>query len=40
MVKVAKVLIIINLNNKYSWAISNDNMDIIRDLKLICIKKY
>ena len=37
---VAKVLSIINLGNKYSWAISNANIDAARDLKLTRIKKY
>ena len=40
MTDVAKVLNVIDLRNKYSWAISNVNMDAIRDLRLIGIKKY
>ena len=38
--KVAKVLSVINLENKRSWVISNIDIDIAGDLKLICIKKY
>lgn len=38
--KVVKILSIINLNNKYSQAISNDNINITKDLKLTDTKKY
>lgn len=38
--KVAKVLNVINLSSKYSWAISNIDINITRDLELTDIKKY
>ena len=38
--KVAKVSNAINLRSKYSWAISNADMDTIGNLGLIGIKKY
>ncbi len=38
--KVAKVSSTIVLRNKHSWAISNTDMDITKDLGLISIKKY
>ena len=37
--KVTKVLSTINLGNKYNWAISNANIDITGDLRLININK-
>lgn len=40
MTKVVKMLSIINLRNMYSWVISKSNMDAIRDLGLIDIKRY
>lgn len=40
MTKVVKISIVINLGDKYCWIISNTNIDKIRDLELICIKKY
>lgn len=40
MAKVAKVLSVINLGVKYSQAISNTDINIARDLRLTCIKKY
>lgn len=38
--KVAKVSNAIHLDSKYSWAISNSDMDAAKDLKLTEIKKY
>lgn len=38
--KVAKILSVINFDNKYNWAINNANIDIAEDLKLTGIKKY
>lgn len=38
--KIIKLSSIINFNNKYSWVISNGNIDVIRNLGLISIKKY
>lgn len=38
--KVIKVSSIIDLESKYSWIISNANIDIAKDLGLIGIKKY
>ncbi len=38
--KVAKVLSTIDLGSKYSWAISNSDMHVAKDLGLIGIKKY
>lgn len=38
--EVVKVLSAIDLESKYSWVISSTNMNIIRDLGLISIKKY
>ena len=35
-----KILSAINLKNKYSWAISNVDIDAARDLRLIYMKKY
>ncbi len=40
MAKVAKVLIVIDLGSKYSWAISDIDINIARDLGLTDIKKY
>lgn len=40
IVEVAKVLSIINLNNKYNWVITNSDIDATRDPKLTGIKKY
>lgn len=40
MAEVAKVLNIINLGNKYSWAISNADINATGDLRLTGIKKY
>ena len=40
MVEVAKVSSAINLKSKYSWVISNADIEAIRDLELIDIKKY
>ena len=40
MVEVAKVASAIDIGNKYRWAISNDDIDIARDLRLISVKKY
>lgn len=40
MVEVVKVLSIIDLESKYSWAISNADMHAAGDLGLIGIKKY
>ncbi len=37
--EVAKVLSIIDLSSKYSWAINNTDIDVMRDLGLTCIKK-
>lgn len=37
--KVAKLLSIINFDNKYSWAIGNADTDAIKNLELINIKK-
>ncbi len=38
--KFAKVSSAIDLRNKHSWAISNADMDVARDLGLTSIKKY
>ncbi len=38
--EVAKVSSAIDLGNKHSWAISNADMDVARDLRLTGIKKY
>lgn len=38
--KVVKILSIINLNNKYDQAISNNNINVIKDLRLTNTKKY
>lgn len=38
--KVAKVPNIIDLASKYSWVISNANIDAAKNLKLTGIKKY
>lgn len=38
--KVAKVLSAIDLDSKYSSVISNSNIDVVEDLKLINIEKY
>lgn len=38
--KIAELLNAINLNIKYSWAISNSNMDVAKNLRLTIIKKY
>lgn len=40
MVKVAKVSSVIDLGNKYSWVISNINIEIARDSRLTSIKQY
>lgn len=40
IVEVAKVLNSIDLSNEHSWVISNADINIARDLKLIDIKKY
>lgn len=37
--KVAKILSTIDFGNNYSWAISNIDIDIIKNLKLTDIKK-
>lgn len=39
MAEVAKVSNAINLGSKHSWAISNANIDAIKNLGLIGIKK-
>lgn len=38
--KVAKISNIIYFDNKYSWAISNANINIAGNLKLTSIQKY
>ena len=38
--EVAKILSAINLGNKYSWAISNADIDVTGNLGLTSIKKY
>ena len=40
IVEVAKVLSVINLESKHSWASSNTDIDMTRDLGLINKKKY
>lgn len=40
IIKVTKVSNTIDFDNKYSWVISNMDIDTIRDLKLTDIKKY
>ena len=40
MTEIAKVLSTIDLDGKHSWAISNNNMDKAKNLRLISIKKY
>lgn len=40
IVEVAKVSSSIDLRNKHNQVISNTNMDVAKDLKLIGIKKY
>ena len=40
MAKVLKVSNAIDLGNKYSWAISNADIDATRDLRLTGIIKY
>ena len=40
MAEVAKVLSAIDLKSKHSWAISNSDMNVARDLGLSNIKKY
>lgn len=40
MVEVTKVLSAINLRSKHNWAISNVDIDVARDLRLIYIQKY
>lgn len=40
MAEITKVLSAINLGNKYSQAISNIDIDIAKNLRLINIKKY
>ncbi len=38
--EVIKVSSTIDLGSKHSWAMSNADMDAVRDLRLISIKKY
>ena len=40
MTEVAKMSNAINFGSKYNWVISNTNIDVARNLKLINIKKY
>lgn len=40
IVKVAKVSSVIDISNKYRWAINNIDIDVAGDLKLTGIKKY
>lgn len=40
MTKVAKVLRLIDMSNKYRWAISNVEMDAAKNPGLISVKKY
>lgn len=40
MIKVTKVLNVINLRNKYNLAIDNTGINVARDLGLIYIKKF
>ena len=40
MAKVAKILGVIDLESKHSWAISNSDIDAVGNLRLIGIKKY
>ena len=40
MAKFAKVLSAIDLRSKHSWAISNADIDVAGNLRLIGIKKY
>lgn len=40
MAKVVKITSNIDISNKYKWAITNDDLNITRDLKLIGVKKY
>ncbi len=40
MTEVAKMSSTIDLRSKHSWAISNTDIDVVRDLGLINIKKY
>lgn len=40
MAKIAKLASIIDIGNKYRQAISNDNIDVARDLELTSVKKY
>ena len=40
MAKVTKVLSAIDFESKYNWAISNADIDIVKNLRLIGIKKY
>ena len=40
MAEVVKVLSAIDLESKYSWVISNIDMDTTGDLGIISIKKY
>lgn len=39
IIKIAKVLSAINLNDKYIQVISNNNIDAVKDFELINIKK-
>lgn len=40
IIKIAKILSTSNPDNKYSYIISNDDIDIIKNLKQINSKKY
>lgn len=40
MAEIVKILSVINLNGKYSWAISNGDVDTAKNLYLTNIKKY
>lgn len=40
IIKIGKILSTINLDNKHSYTISNDDMDTIKNLKQTNSKKY
>lgn len=40
IIEIAKMLSVIDFDSKYSWAISNNDMNAAKNLRLIGIKKY